>query len=161
MNTAYLLLGSNIGDRKKYLSQALNHIESAVGKIIKTSSVYESTAWGKEEQRAFLNQVVFVQTLLSPEEILNTCLQIESNMGRIRIDKWGERIIDIDILYFNTAVVKSDELMIPHPYIADRKFTLVPLCEIAPDYIHPVLMCTNCQLLYMCKDNGHVSLYEN
>jgi len=133
MNLMYLLLGANLGYPLKQLQLANLEIESRVGQLIKKSSVYESEAWGITDQPIFLNQVLLVNTQLSSDKALKVIMEIEEDLGRIRKIKWGSRLMDIDILYFNTEIVDKKNLKIPHPYIQERNFTLVPLEEIAPD----------------------------
>jgi 2-amino-4-hydroxy-6-hydroxymethyldihydropteridine diphosphokinase len=148
----YLLLGTNIGDRNKNLGIALAAIEHSAGRIKKKSAVYQTEAWGKTDQSAFLNQVVEIETKLDPSTLLNEILSIEKIMGRERKDKWGERIIDIDILFFGLEKIESNNLTIPHPQLAKRRFTLVPLNELIPGFIHPVLQKKISELLEECID---------
>lgn len=152
----FLLLGSNLGDKKKLLSAACSEINKQVGQVVRKSSLYETAAWGKTDQPSFLNQVVEVVSGLSAEEILTRINQIEQHLGRVRIEKWGARIIDIDILYYAHDIIDTERLVIPHPGIPDRRFTLAPLVEIAPDFIHPVLRKTNTDLLASCPDTLEV-----
>lgn len=152
MNEAYLLTGGNIGDRKTYLCQAKNEIEKRCGAVVAESSIYETEAWGKEDQEAFLNQALKINTTLSSEDLLQTILKIEEDLGRKRDLKYGPRIIDIDILFFNDRVIDHHGLKIPHPQMQNRRFVLVPLNEIAPQKIHPVLKKTVSQLLSDCPD---------
>lgn len=151
-NEVYLLLGSNLGNREKQLAEALQKVESQTGTILKASSIYETQAWGKTDQSAFLNQVVMVSSLFSPHELLMKLLKLEEDLGRQRNELWGPRIIDLDILFFGDSVVHQPDLVIPHPEIAKRRFTLVPLVEIAPDFVHPLLKKTSRQLLAECTD---------
>lgn len=138
MNQAYLSLGSNQGNREEYLSKSIQALK-AFGKIIKKSSIIETKAWGKEDQADFLNQVILIQTNLSPEDLLQKCQNIETKLNRKRIEKWGPRTIDIDILFYNDLVLNTPQLQIPHPYIPHREFVLNPLSEISPNFIHPTL----------------------
>jgi 2-amino-4-hydroxy-6-hydroxymethyldihydropteridine diphosphokinase len=156
---AYLLLGSNLGNRKEVLENAAVKIKEKIGVIGKYSSIYETLAWGIEDQPAFLNQVILVTTLLAPEELLITINIIEKELGRVRHEKWGERLIDIDILYFNNAIINTDDLKIPHPEIVNRRFTLIPLVEIAAEFIHPNLNKNQKELLFLCKDSLEVKMY--
>lgn len=151
-NGVYLLLGSNLGNRKVHLSKTIKLIEKSIGKISKFSSVYETAAWGKLNQPAFLNQVIVVDTKVSPDCLLSELQRIEKLIGRIRKEKWGERTIDVDILYYNDIIIETDYLSIPHPEIQHRRFTLEPLTEIAPEFHHPVLNRSNLDLLTECKD---------
>lgn len=152
MNETYLLTGGNIGNRLAYLSKTKEEIEKRCGRILKESSVYETAAWGKEDQEAFLNQVLKIETNLDPEELLKTILQIEEYLGRKRELKYGPRTIDIDILFFNEAVINQPSLKIPHPQMQNRRFVLSPLNEIASDKLHPSLHKTIAQLLAECPD---------
>ncbi|MDB5029744.1 2-amino-4-hydroxy-6-hydroxymethyldihydropteridine diphosphokinase [Mucilaginibacter sp.] len=153
MNNVFLLLGSNLGDRKLFLQQAIRHIEYDIAPIIKISSVYETQSWGKSDEPDYLNLVIELQTDLSAQTILEKILAIEDVMGRKRAEKWGSRIIDIDILYYNAAIIDEPGLQIPHPELHKRRFTLEPLAEIAPDLIHPVLHKNSLQLKKALKDN--------
>lgn len=159
MNEVYLQLGSNIGERLDNLNQSIKVIIERIGNVLEKSSVYESTPWGVENQRNFLNQVIFVKSNFDPYTILDLVLQIEKDMGRIRIEKWGERIIDIDILFIDDLIIESENLCIPHEFIAKRKFVLQPMCEIAPGFIHPKLNKTISQLLEECIDDEKVNVY--
>ena len=159
MNEVYLQLGSNIGERLDNLNQSIKIITERIGNVLEKSSVYESTPWGVENQRNFLNQVIFVKSNFDPYTILDLVLQIEKDMGRVRIEKWGERIIDIDILFIDDFIIESENLCIPHEFIAKRKFVLQPMCEIAPDFIHPKLNKTISQLLEECIDEEKVNVY--
>ena len=159
MNEVYLQLGSNIGERLDNLNQSIKIITERIGNVLEKSSVYESTPWGVENQRNFLNQVIFVKSNFDPYAILDLVLQIEKDMGRIRIEKWGERIIDIDILFIDDFIIESENLCIPHEFIAKRKFVLQPMCEIAPGFIHPKLNKTISQLLEECIDEEKVNVY--
>lgn len=154
----YLLLGSNLGDRKQLIEEAIAKIKVAVGEIVQQSSFYETAAWGLEAQPAFLNVALGVSTRLSPMEVLQLVLQIEQDLGRIRHEKWGSRLIDIDLILFADLIVDEGAvLQIPHPYMQERKFVLEPLAEIIPDYPHPVLKLTVAQLLETLNDNLSVS----
>ncbi|WP_316827733.1 2-amino-4-hydroxy-6-hydroxymethyldihydropteridine diphosphokinase [Pedobacter miscanthi] len=138
--TAYLLLGGNLGDREGNLKKAIELLNEKIGKVTLVSSLYETAAWGKTDQPAFLNQAVVLQTQLSALEVLNRALDIEHELGRIRKDKWGERLIDIDLILFNEEVINiPNKLQIPHPHMQNRKFVMEPLAEIAPNVMHPVL----------------------
>ena len=153
----FLLLGTNLGDRKKNLTVARNGIEAAVGSIIKISSIYQTAAWGKTDQPEFLNQALGVETLLSPYTLLDEVLKIEIDMGRRREEKWGERIIDIDILLYEDQMVNSHRLTIPHLELQNRRFALVPLTEIAATVTHPVFQKTIQELLELCPDELRVT----
>jgi len=152
MGGIYLLLGSNIGDKRQHLSKAQKCIAEQLGDIINYSSIYLSESWGLTDQPDFVNQILEIEFTNTPEILLRQLLSIEKSMGRERAEKWTSRIIDIDILYFKDLILSGDNLQIPHPQIAERRFTLEPLTEIAPDFIHPVLGKTNAELLEVCSD---------
>lgn len=152
MATTFILLGSNQGDRKQFLAEARRQLNAAAGSIPKESAVYETAAWGLHDQPAFLNQVLQLETSLRPEVLLTEIHRIEKSLGRVRQVKWAARVIDIDILYFDDQVIQTPRLHIPHPHLQDRRFTLLPLVEIAPDWVHPVFHKTNRQLLAECPD---------
>ena len=152
MNTAYLLLGSNLKNPEQQLSAARNRIAAEMGEIINTSSLYATAAWGNTDQPDFLNQVIVVDTDFSAEALMKTILNIEANMGRIRTQKNAPREIDIDILFFNNDIIDLPELIVPHPLLQERKFVLIPLNEIAPSFKHPILIKTTQELLEICTD---------
>ncbi len=156
---AYLLLGSNLGNRKQVLEDAVSHIKKKLGGIIAYSSIYETGAWGIKDQPAFLNQVVKINTTLKPHKLLTSINAIEKILGRIRHKKWDERIIDIDILYYDNLIINTKNLTIPHLEIANRRFTLVPLVELAANFKHPILSKTQTELLARCKDELEVEVY--
>jgi len=139
MIDVFLLLGSNLGDRHLFLKQADEAIGREVGNIVKRSSVYQTQPWGKTDEPDYLNQVLLVKTDLLPRDVLQRILTIEQTMGRRRVEKWGSRTIDIDILFYGDSIVNEYDLVIPHPHLHQRKFVLEPLAEIAPAFIHPVL----------------------
>lgn len=147
----YLLLGTNAGDKIRNLQFAREKL-AGLGEVITCSSVYESAAWGKEDQENFLNQVCLIHTAERPHAVLATALTIEKAMGRERKEKWGSRVLDIDILFYNDEVIDEPELRIPHPEIANRRFTLEPLNEIAPRLVHPLLQRDIATLLKTCSD---------
>lgn len=152
----FLLLGTNLGDRSGNLTRAKQKIIDKAGKILTFSSLYSTAAWGNVTQPDFYNQIVEIETILEPHPLLETLLEIEKDMGRVRAEKWGPRVIDIDILFFDQHVIGSPSLTVPHPGIPDRKFTLVPLDELAPEFRHPVSKKTVRTLLIECKDQSHV-----
>jgi 2-amino-4-hydroxy-6-hydroxymethyldihydropteridine diphosphokinase len=154
----YLLLGSNLGDREQLIDEAIAQINSEIGEVFIRSSVYETEAWGNEDQPSFLNIALGVKTKLTPIDVLNKALEIELELGRVRHEKWGSRLIDIDLIFYDDIVVDMGaELQIPHPQMQYRKFVLEPLAEIAPDYIHPGLKITVREVLERLRDNLSVS----
>jgi 2-amino-4-hydroxy-6-hydroxymethyldihydropteridine diphosphokinase len=153
MAEIYLLLGGNLGNRQKYLDDTRAMIQQLIGPVVKHSSIYETEPWGFLHETCFFNQVLQVESGLSPEELLKTIKTIEQNSGRVRsVGSYAARTMDIDILFYDDLVFTGHRLTIPHPRLHERKFTLVPLNEIAPDLIHPVLIKTIRQLLADCKD---------
>lgn len=160
MNEAYLLTGGNIPDRMAYLSKARDEIKKRCGRILNQSSVYETAAWGKEDQDCFLNQVLKIATPLSAGDLLNMLLRIEEDLGRRREVRYGPRTIDIDILLFNNEMINQDGLKIPHPRMQDRRFVLVPLNEIAANAIHPVFKKKISRLLADCPDPLSVNKFN-
>jgi 2-amino-4-hydroxy-6-hydroxymethyldihydropteridine diphosphokinase len=156
MNNVYLLIGGNMGERVANLAAARNRINIDCGLITASSSIYETEAWGYKEQPAFLNQALAIETSLEAEKLMEEILKIEMALGRKREIPLGPRIIDIDIIYFNDEIINSSNLTIPHPSMADRKFVLTPLVEIAPAFIHPILLKTNQVLLKECGDSSVV-----
>lgn len=149
-------MGSNLGDRTLYLQQARESINRQVGTLTRSSKVYETAAWGKTDQPNFLNQVLEVQTALTPEEVLQRINAIEQELGRVRHEHWGARFIDIDILFYDDLVLQTQRLTIPHPQLHLRRFTLLPLAELAPELKHQVLGKSINQLLQECPDKLEV-----
>lgn len=126
-----IALGSNIGDKEKNLKEAISYLSKAFGNPISTSNIYCSEPFGEIAQDDFLNMCIeFMSPKKSPIETLHQCLEIEEKMGRVRSIKWGPRIIDIDILYFDDKAIQSKELVIPHPHIKERSFVVLPLTEL-------------------------------
>ena len=159
--TAYIGLGSNIGDRAENLKRAIDFLKAKEGlEVKKGSSYYETEPVGFKEQGWFLNAVAEVETSLSPEGILRVCQEIEDEMGRKRGVRGGPRIIDLDILLYGDSIVDREDLKIPHPLMHNRKFVLVPLVEIAPEVIHPVLKKTVSSLLRELQDEQQVRRYK-
>ncbi|RQO32683.1 2-amino-4-hydroxy-6-hydroxymethyldihydropteridine diphosphokinase [Taibaiella sp. KBW10] len=159
MNTAYLLLGGNEGDRLKTLRECVAFLCKEVGTVISASPIYETAAWGKEDLPAHLNQAIKMETDLSATALLQQVLAIEIKLGRQRQEHWGCRTIDIDIIFFNEDVVQTRDLVIPHPLMQVRRFVLQPLSDIAGAYIHPVLHQSVATLLAQCTDPLAVTRY--
>lgn len=153
MSIAYLLIGGNLGDRLAYLQKAGTLIEQNCGNIVHSSAIYETAAWGVRDQPGFYNQALAVNTPLTPENLMRQLLAIEQEMGRERTLKMGPRIIDLDILLIDDLTWQTELLTLPHPALPFRRFALLPLCEIAPQLIHPVLHKTVQQLLAACTDD--------
>ncbi len=157
---AYLLLGTNMGNRIAMLDRARNEIAQEIGSTLEISSVYETGAWGDESQPNYLNQVVLAVTSLQPRQLLEKINAIEKKLGRTRIKKWESRPIDIDILYYGNHIVDEPDLHVPHPHLPNRRFALIPLQEIAPLLIHPVSQKTTTELLNQTADQLSVRLYK-
>ena len=159
MNKAYLLLGSNMGNSKTQLVKAVRNIEKKIGSVTRLSTLYSTAAWGNTRQPDFLNQVIIVDTELTASQTMQIILQIEKQMGRIRTVKNAPRIIDIDILFFNKEIIDQKQLIIPHPQIQNRRFVLVPLNQLSPNLLHPVLKKSVHQLLIHCPDTLNVKKF--
>ncbi len=150
-----LILGGNKGDRKALLKLAVDAVLE-LGELTLKSKIYETEAWGGVAKGLFLNQVVEIKTSYSPSELLAFIQKTETDLGRKREEHWGDRTIDIDIIYFGDSVIDSSELRIPHPFLAERKFVLAPLAEVLPDFIHPLLGKSSMELLKECEDKSEV-----
>lgn len=161
MSTAYLLTGGNLGDRKENLRNAVQLINEQCGTITNSSSIYETAAWGLTEQPAFLNQALEISTSLNARQLMRKILRIEKDMGRVRKEKMGPRVVDIDIIFFDDEVHSIRFITIPHPEMQNRRFVLTPLTEIAPQFEHPVLKKTIAQLLEECPDNSEVKKFSD
>ncbi len=135
----FIGLGANIGDKKQNLATALQYLEQRIGPAQVVSSVYETAPWGETQQPSFYNQVVRLSTNLDPFQVLTQLLEIEKSIGRERREKWKERLIDLDLLFFDDYIIRTEMLTLPHPFLHLRNFVLAPLAEIAPDFVHPVL----------------------
>ena len=159
MNIVFLQLGSNLGDRELLLYDAITAIENRVGDVVEFSKVYESAPWRVEGQENYLNQILKVRTTLSAEEGLSIVLDIEKQLGRIQLEKWGERLIDIDIILYNNSIIETPELCVPHKHLHERMFVLTPLHNIAPEMVHPKYNKTIDELLKICKDTELVKEY--
>lgn len=156
MRTAHLLIGGNLGNRKENLSKAVSLINEQCGSLTRSSSIYETEAWGNTDQPSFLNQALEISTSLTARQLMRKVLKIEEEMGRVRKEKLGPRIIDIDILLFENEIHDLRFLKIPHPEMQNRRFVLVPLAEINSSLQHPVLKKTIAELLEECPDNLEV-----
>jgi 2-amino-4-hydroxy-6-hydroxymethyldihydropteridine diphosphokinase len=152
MNVSYILTGSNLGNRLDYLLKAKQAIGETAGAIANNSFIYETAAWGLEDQPSFLNQALEIHTVHSPSSLLESLLKIEKDLGRKRGAKYGPRLIDIDILFFNEEVIEQKGLTIPHPQLHKRRFALQCLNDIAPTFFHPVFHKNINQLLLECND---------
>jgi 2-amino-4-hydroxy-6-hydroxymethyldihydropteridine diphosphokinase len=149
---AYIQLGSNVGDRHAALVQAAVLLCNEKLMIHSHSSIYETAAWGSIPQPDFLNQILSVQTSLPPDQLMNHLLETEKKMGRVRTEKMGPRIIDLDILFYDDLALTSNLVTIPHPRIQERRFILDPMAELDPNLIHPIFNCSIIELLAVCKD---------
>jgi 2-amino-4-hydroxy-6-hydroxymethyldihydropteridine diphosphokinase len=156
MSTAYLLIGGNLGNRKQNLLTAISLVNEQCGPLTKSSSIYETEAWGKTDQPSFLNQALEISTSLNARQLMRMILKIEKEMGRVRKEKLGPRIIDIDILLFDNEIHDLRFLKVPHPEMQNRRFVLVPLAELNASLQHPVLKKTIAELLEECPDNLEV-----
>jgi 2-amino-4-hydroxy-6-hydroxymethyldihydropteridine diphosphokinase len=159
MPITYLLLGSNLGKRDQNLETALKHIHERIGTVTKKSRIYQTEPWGERDQEDFLNQALEVDTKLKPKKILEKIAEIESLMDREETYKWGPREIDIDILTYGDEMISEMDLTIPHPFLHERRFTLIPLSELAPDLFHPIMGATILDLLLECEDTLDVKEY--
>jgi len=158
METVYLSLGSNIGDRKKYLEQSINHLNE-VGEVIEVSSVYQTPPWGVDSQQDYYNMCIAFKTLLSPELLLAEIHRIEHALGRERGEqRWLPRTVDIDIIFYGQRIIDTEDLKVPHPLMQQRKFVLLPLSEIASDMEHPVLHKKIIALLKEVEDDSEIFL---
>ena len=157
----FVLLGSNLGDRELLVNQACKMLEERCGEIVAKSRLYESEPWGFQAEHWFLNQVVEIRTSLSPDVLMQTLLTIEKELGRDRSmphQGYVSRPMDLDILYYGKDIIDTEMVTAPHPRLHQRRFTLLPLCDIAPDFMHPLLKKSNLQLLDECQDNGKINV---
>lgn len=156
--TIYLGLGTNIGKRSDNLKKAIELISIKIGEVTKTSPVYKTAAWGITNQPDFYNQVIEIKTNKFPWSLMQSLLEIELEMGRVRVQKWHERLIDIDILFFEKIILSSENLIIPHPFISERIFVLKPLGDLNSSFVHPVYKKTISQLTNECHDTTTITL---
>jgi 2-amino-4-hydroxy-6-hydroxymethyldihydropteridine diphosphokinase len=160
-NEVYMLLGSNIGDREQMIKLAKFEIEKQIGTIQASSAFYKTEPWGNKDQPAFINVALAVRTSLKPLEVLEHALDIEKSLGRVRMERWGSRTIDIDLIFYGQEIIDIEgKLVIPHPEMQNRRFVLEPLMEIARDFIHPVLQRPVKDLLDSLTDDTAVEKYN-
>lgn len=152
MHQVVLGLGGNRGDRLALLDKASKLLAQKMD-LEKASSIYHTAAWGGNSHGAYLNQVLVLNTSMKAEECLNFIQQIENQLGRKREVKWGDRTMDIDILYFDNEIIDTERLKVPHPHIANRNFVLVPLAEVLPDFVHPQMGKSSMVLMEECEDS--------
>jgi 2-amino-4-hydroxy-6-hydroxymethyldihydropteridine diphosphokinase len=161
MKRVFLGIGSNLDNRENNLEEAVTKINEFIGKVVASSSVYETEPWGFQSEDEFLNMVVKVETELTPSGLLGRILMIESLLGRSRKGKqYMSRLIDIDILLYEDLIIDEISLKVPHPLMHNRKFVLIPLCDIEPELVHPVLNRTIASLLKSCEDKSRVRKYR-
>ncbi|MHA8061781.1 2-amino-4-hydroxy-6-hydroxymethyldihydropteridine diphosphokinase [Cytophagaceae bacterium 50C-KIRBA] len=156
----YLSLGGNLGNTLEIFKNVYPILEKKIGPILHFSSIYQTKAWGNTHQADFLNQVLKLSTELNPQELIAQLLLIESELGRVRKQQWEARIIDLDILFYGHQVIQESNLQIPHPFLPQRKFVLIPLTEIAPNLTHPILQKDIHTLLLACPDSSEVKKLE-
>ena len=161
MSIAFLLLGSNLGNKEGNLRNAIKLLKK-IGKVKKQSAIYETEPWGFNDEKNFFNMALCLETILNPFELIAEIIKIEISIGRTRqIKQWVAREIDIDIIFFDNLIIDEEHLNIPHPQIKNRKFVLIPMKEIAAEFIHPVFGKSISDLLKECPDEGEVELlYE-
>lgn len=152
----FIGLGSNLGNRTANLEKALKAIEDLLFERMTVSSFYETEAWGEKDQQNYINAVCQGLTHLQPAILFSRLQKIESDLGKRKESRWGPRIIDLDILYFDQKIIVEKDLIIPHPNMYLRNFVLTPLAEIAPEFVHPILMQTTKSLLERCPDTGKI-----
>ncbi|MDA3952978.1 MAG: 2-amino-4-hydroxy-6-hydroxymethyldihydropteridine diphosphokinase [Bacteroidales bacterium] len=157
MNRVFLLLGGNLDDRYGLIRSAKEIISKEIGTIVQESSIYETAPWGFKSDQDFLNQVIIVTTSLTPIQLLKECQIIEDKFGRVRqLDQYASRTMDIDILFFNDEIINNNDLIIPHESLHQRRFTLEPLVELAPDFIHPQIKKSLSEIMMECTDVAEV-----
>ncbi|MCQ2306746.1 MAG: 2-amino-4-hydroxy-6-hydroxymethyldihydropteridine diphosphokinase [Bacteroidales bacterium] len=161
--TVFILIGSNIGERESLLERACALVGEFCGRIIGKSAVYESEPWGFEAEQWFLNQVIEIETELPPDDLMLKLMDIEKDLGRDRTTPhkgYVSRPMDLDILYYGNKIVDTEYVTAPHPRLHLRRFTLMPLCDVAPDFINSKMKMSNARLLELCNDEGLVKKYE-
>ena len=163
MQTCYLLLGSNLGNKKSNLLTATAFINDQIAPVVKASSLYQTAPWGFSSEERFLNQALEIKAIVSPEELLIRLLETEKTFGRERIPGAGyqSRALDADILFYGNQIISTETLILPHPRLHLRRFALVPMNELAPDFLHPVLGKSMAQLLADCDDKLEVELLKS
>ncbi|MGQ1908879.1 2-amino-4-hydroxy-6-hydroxymethyldihydropteridine diphosphokinase [Marinifilum sp. RC60d5] len=161
MAKVYFLIGGNLGDREQILSKTVCLLSERVGQIVKLSSIFETEPWGFQHELRFLNQVVLCETDLVPLEVLNATQSIEQNLGRVRKkNRYSERTIDVDLLFYDDLIMDTERLELPHPRMGERMFALTPLAEIAPHFIHPVWKKTVSEIKFDCTDSSIVKRFK-
>jgi len=160
MTKVFILLGSNLGDKFVLINKAINLLVLEAGELITASDIFFSAPWGYDSTNHFYNAVIQMETNLNPDELLQKCIEIEQKLGRKEKEKpeYEDRIIDIDILFYGQQIIHLPDLTIPHPRMHLRKFTLLPLRQIAPDFIHPIFQKSISQLLNECEDDSKVEM---
>ncbi len=162
MERVYFLLGGNLDDRERILSEAISKMKLEIGELVDCSSIYETEPWGFEHELNFLNQVVVIETELEAKEILDVTQQIEKDLGRVRKkDQYSERTIDIDILFYGDQIISTDRLVVPHPRVQERLFALIPMLDVAPELIHPIEMKSIRELHAVCPDKMEVKKFKH
>lgn len=159
MDNVFLLIGGNLGNRLNNIKIAEGLIAKKIGSIAQKSNIYQTAAWGNNKQPHFLNKIIICSTNLTPQQVLKTIFEIETLFKRERHEKWGARTMDIDIIFYNDLVINSPSLTIPHPLVQQRRFALVPLNEVAPNFIHPILKTNVANMLANCLDRLEVEKF--
>jgi len=162
MAKVYFLIGGNLGNREQILKDTAEQLNEKVGEIYLISSIYETEPWGFEHELSFLNQVVVCETTLLPIEVLNSTQEIELNLGRVRKkNRYSERTIDIDLLFYDDLIMDTERLELPHPRMGERMFALAPLSEIIPEFIHPISFKTVQTMKTECEDTSVVTIFNS
>lgn len=159
---SFLQLGTNKGNKLINLENAKSYIKRKIGNLVSESSIYETEPWGYQDDELYFNQVVKVETLLKPIELLKSCMEIEKMLGRVRTrNGYESRTMDIDILFYGNDIIKTEELIIPHPRLHERNFVLSPMVEIEPDFIHPIFQKTIKDIQKTCEDTTWIKRKKN